>query len=146
MAVSVAIDARLPIGNRQIRLVRITFDNSYPTGGEAVTPANFALGVITNVIPFAAYATLAGLSPLVVPAFDKANSKVLVFEQGVRTGPTAAAALANGALLENVSGTEGAARLATSAADTTYNLGGLKEIGNTADLSALVVSAIVVGY
>lgn len=60
----------------------ITFDSSYPTGGEAVTAANLGITAIgwMFMLPAAGY----------VPVFDSANSKILVYQgdnDAVADGP-----------------------------------------------------------
>lgn len=50
----------------------ITFDNSYPTGGEAITAANFGMSSISSVIIVPTGGTR-------LFAWDKANSKILVY-------------------------------------------------------------------
>lgn len=49
----------------------ITFDNSYPTGGEAVTAANFGLSSIHTVIPYPT-----DQSGTYVAVWDGTNSKI----------------------------------------------------------------------
>ena len=51
--------------------VSVTFDTSYPTGGESVTAANFGLGTITELRP-------GGPIGLYIPEWDAANSKIKV--------------------------------------------------------------------
>lgn len=49
MALTIAIDAHDLVGTHRQKRGTITFDSSYPTGGEAVTPANFGLTAITDI-------------------------------------------------------------------------------------------------
>lgn len=50
----------------------ITFDSSYPTGGEAVLPSDFGLSsVLFDLLVFPTGAE--------VPVFDKTNKKVLLY-------------------------------------------------------------------
>lgn len=46
LTISEAADALRPshvVGDLKLKFVRVTFDSSYPTGGEAITPANFGM-------------------------------------------------------------------------------------------------------
>ncbi len=49
----------------------ITLDTSYPTGGEAITAANFGLDSIHTVIPYPT-----DQSGTYIPVWDSANSKL----------------------------------------------------------------------
>lgn len=61
--------------NSKVRVVRVTFDNSYPTGGEAVTPSQLGFKNVHNIIP--------GVSTNgYVVTYDKANAKLKVFRGG----------------------------------------------------------------
>lgn len=57
----------------------ITFDNSYPTGGEAVTAAQFGMTTILQVV---GTTDEAGISA----RFDKANSKIKLFDEDNTSG------------------------------------------------------------
>ena len=60
-------------------VVDITFDNSYPTGGEAVTAANLGLRTLYNLItpPIRAGSNLG-----FVTSWDHVNRKIVVYESG----------------------------------------------------------------
>lgn len=60
------------IGDLHWRHGTITFDSSYPTGGEAVTAADFGFG--SQLIELLVFPTGAE-----VPVFDKTNKKVLLY-------------------------------------------------------------------
>lgn len=49
MAVTVTVDNTELVGRKRQKRGTITFDSSYPTGGEAVTPADFGLVAITDM-------------------------------------------------------------------------------------------------
>jgi hypothetical protein len=52
MSVSVSVDGPAPVeGIKRRVFADITFDASYPTGGETLDPASFGLSVIEEVIP-----------------------------------------------------------------------------------------------
>lgn len=51
---SEAADALRPfhvVGDLKLKFVRVTFDNSYPTGGEAISPSDFGMSRIVFVSP-----------------------------------------------------------------------------------------------
>jgi hypothetical protein len=60
------------IGDLKVKFVKVTFDSSYPTGGEAITAADFGL----NVIVFVAVNAAANATKVVY--WDEANSKLLI--------------------------------------------------------------------
>lgn len=61
-------------GDRRVRFFDITFDTSYPTGGEALTPANLEL---TRIDFLQAHSK--GDDPAYVVNYDYTNEKILVF-------------------------------------------------------------------
>lgn len=50
-AVTVAIDKKTVWGDTRVTIARITFDSSYPTGGESLTAANLGLTTLYAVMP-----------------------------------------------------------------------------------------------
>lgn len=52
MALTVNTVTRNVVGNQRMNLVDVTFDNSYPTGGEVITPNQLGLTGIDAVIAF----------------------------------------------------------------------------------------------
>lgn len=60
-------------GNRRTQTWKVTFDSSYPTGGYAITPANFGLSV---AIEWLDVALSSAAHPVV---WDNVNSKLKVF-------------------------------------------------------------------
>lgn len=69
-----------PEGGKRMNVVNITFDSSYPTGGEAVTPNQLGLQAIDTVLCFPSYAS-SNPTGCVIPVWDQANKKILVFQQ-----------------------------------------------------------------
>jgi hypothetical protein len=61
------------IGNKKMAIYDITCDTSYPTGGYAITAANFGLKRLVHVDPDSI--TSAGFGA----AWDKTNSKLMLF-------------------------------------------------------------------
>lgn len=70
-------DKKVP-GAEYVSIVDVTFDSSYPAGGEAVTAADFGLNTIRTVLPAVAVDPDTADNALVV-AFDHTNSKILLF-------------------------------------------------------------------
>ena len=69
------------VGDRKCWRGTVTFDNSYPTGGEAVTPANFEF--LLNVESVIIGSTdEAGVSA----RWDATNDKILLFDEDNTSG------------------------------------------------------------
>ena len=62
-----------------ITVTKITFDNSYPTGGEAIVAANLGLTTLREVI---SVLTLAPLFSEKIVTWDRANSKLTIGVEG----------------------------------------------------------------
>lgn len=77
MALTVATTNRnaqaVSLGNLRARLVTVTFDSSYPTGGEAFAPADVGLS------EFAFVGVSIDGAPGYVVAFDYGTNKLMVF-------------------------------------------------------------------
>ncbi|MFN3652610.1 MAG: hypothetical protein ACK47B_23785 [Armatimonadota bacterium] len=69
MALTIAIRKRTSRGNRKSVIADITFDNSYPTGGESLTAADLGMNTLDHVTPGAATGYVAH--------YDHANSKLI---------------------------------------------------------------------
>lgn len=86
MAVSVTINDRDVWGKHVVRWATVTFDSSYPTGGEAVTAANFELSELKNVL-----VTNPSIDDEAITSayFDATNSKIIVIAaDGTQEGNT----------------------------------------------------------
>lgn len=138
MSVTVAVTREFHTNGQLHRFGTITFDSSYPTGGESVTANNFKLGdgsFDLRVFPAAGYTF----------EYDKTNKKIKAFTPAVTTGATTAADSTSGALALNDAGAEGTFRVMGSAESTTHKLGAMQELANTVDLSAVVARFEAVG-
>lgn len=89
MALTITEDGRAShSGNTQTTLLTVTFDSSYPTGGESFNADNYGLGRMVS-ITFAGKGTGTGF----VPSYDATNKKILLFQgppgdgQAVSPGP-----------------------------------------------------------
>ncbi len=131
--VTVSVSTRnrdiIPAGPKLVQIASVQFGDgslTYPTGGvplPAIGTFGFKkaieFGVIEQPVNGFFY------------KFDRANHKIVIYTQGVRTGSTAASTSASGALAENSADAETAVRLYGTAIDTTYDLGPLKEMAAT---------------
>lgn len=134
MAASVTVKKKNKFGNGYAVTADVTFDSSYPTGGEALTAQQFGLTVIDFVLPSPA----AGY----IFEFDHANSKLKAFTPtAVSMSGTAGVAGADNTVVAvsatsiGVSGAGVAAAVKNAAA----------EVANTTDLSAVTVRVLAVG-
>jgi hypothetical protein len=87
MAATVTLLQRIKLGNARMNVCTVTFDSSYATGGEAVTPEQMGLTVVDMVI-----ATNSGGYAF---EYDYANEKLKVFvgnNDGAADGPLVEAA------------------------------------------------------
>lgn len=74
----------LSLGNVKARAVKVTFDSSYPTGGESFTPADLGL---SEFIQLQITPRGEGANKGTVAQFDYTNKKILLFvEEAVAAG------------------------------------------------------------
>lgn len=129
---------------KNLTLATVAFGDgslTYPTGGVPL-PAIGAFGLRAGID-----------AALVIPPagdgyvykYDKANHKLLIYAQGVRTGSTAADACGNGALIEDSAGAETVLRASGTAIDTTYDMGPLRELPAAIAPAATTLQMIVIG-
>lgn len=124
-------------GRHRVRAFDITFDNSYPTGGYAVTGAMFGLRLLMGMDFIGGNAGAGAL----LCAFRTDTNKIQVFYPtgGGAASPTtiAAPAIASGATTVTSAAANGANDLVP---------GQGAEVGNTADLHTIQVRAIVISF
>lgn len=123
------------IGNKRFHHGIITFDSSYPTGGESLTPASIGLHTIERIT----FMPLLGFQL----EWDSANQKVLVKCPSVVTG-AAGAAVVDDFPLTGVGATT-ATSVSLSAGNGTTRFGGMQEVANTENLSTLTAHFEAVG-
>lgn len=124
---------------------QIKFGNgtlTYPTGGVPL-PALGAFGLHKGIdLALIEQPPANGF----VYKFDRANHKIKIFTQGVRTGSTDAAAAENGALVKDSSGAEAAApRLPKTAINSTYDLGPMIELPATIAPAEVTLDVLLIG-
>lgn len=69
------------VGNRRCWRGTVTFDSSYPTGGEAIAPGDLGFSVAIETVLIGSNDE-AGVSA----RWDQANSKVLLFDENDTSG------------------------------------------------------------
>jgi hypothetical protein len=118
----------------------IAFDSSYPTGGEALTAANLGL----STIQFIHIQHTKGFSF----EYDYTNAKLIAYSQGAAHGTGGAVTLDDYPITAGPGVTSGISiSLTTGAGAATANLGPLKEIASTDDLSTVTgVRFFAVGF
>lgn len=80
MALAFSTVTNKKIGNRTVKVVDVTWDASYPTGGEAITAADFGLKKIDHITT--SIAISADRTTACPVAWDRTNSKLVAYESG----------------------------------------------------------------
>lgn len=125
-------------GNMQLVTGVIAFDSSYPTGGEALTPATLGL---TTVAFLVAHPTK-GLTF----EYDYTNSTLLAYAQGVLVGAAGAVTIDDFPVTAGP-GVSASVSVGLGAGSATVGLGALKEVPSTNDLSTVTgVRFLCVGW
>lgn len=73
MALTFSRNKRSVHGDQKVWMGKVTFDSSYPTGGEAITPSDFNMSSDVDVV------LVASNTGAEVVAWDDANDKLLVY-------------------------------------------------------------------
>ena len=133
MALSFNLIQKYVVGDRREVIVDITLDASYPTGGEAITPADLSL----NDIHWLMAAPNGGL----MFEFDHANSKLKAFY------PTGGAAIPAALAAPAVAVPAGATPVTSSGAqpNMTETAGIAAQVAAATDLSTIVTRVRAVG-
>ena len=71
--------ASFTISNKKLRVYDVTFDSSYPTGGESLTAADVGLKKIEQLIVHGPATATRGGTAAVFPSYDYTNSKLQAF-------------------------------------------------------------------
>lgn len=115
----------------RIGILDVVLDNSYTTGGYAITPADFGLNDIIVVIP-------QGVGGLLFE-YDYANQKLLA------KYPTGGATASPAALAAPTVTTGASTASAVNATTPALTPGQGKEVANATDLSTLTVRLVALG-
>ena len=144
--ITVTIVRRWINGGKRYAEVSLAFGDAaltYPSGGVPL-PVYSALGMIRNIEDL--FLSDDGSDNGLLYKYDKANHKVLIYTQNIRTGSTAVADSSDGALIEDVSAAETAARAMGTAVDTDYDLGAMREANTSLAPAAATLKGIVRGW
>ena len=125
----------MSLGPMRAVLYEATFDSSYPDNGESLTPANVGL----KEFVFVGIDPVDETSGALLFNFDYTNNKVIAYYPtgGATASPTALAA----PLL-----TAGTTAVTGSAATGPITPGIAKEVGDTANLSSVIVRVFALGF
>lgn len=121
-------------GNKRMHSGLITFDSSYPAGGEPLTPENLSLHTIEHIDVRSALGFTFD--------YDHANAKLQVFCPGVVTGAAGAGTL-DDFPLSGVGATT--ASIGLTAGNATTRFGGQVEVADTTNLSTVAARFIAIG-
>ena len=129
------------LGNLRCVTGVAAFDTSYPTGGEALTPATLGMSVLRFIV----FEPRLGF----VLTYDHTNSKVIVYTQGYSHGTGGGVTTDDYPLIAGPGVTAGpiSVQLTTGAGVAVANLGPMVETLSTDDLSTLVgVRFFAIGF
>ena len=79
MALTLTKIAAFTSGNKRHRVYDVTFDSSYPTGGESLTASDVNLRKIEQLIVHGPATATRGGTTGVLPTYDYTNSKLQAF-------------------------------------------------------------------
>lgn len=136
MALTVALKPRIKFGNAYAVPADITFDSSYPTGGEALAPSAFGLNSISLLLA----ETAAGY----MFHYDYTNSKLKAYYPRAAVTGTLAATVATGAT-PVTSGADNGAAIVTLAGNPAITAGAGAEVTSTANLSTIITRVLAIG-
>lgn len=148
LTVSLTGDWLQSLGSRRAVNGTITFDSSYATGGESLTPANIGLGVIQSI-------TFNHGEDGYVFKYNHSTQKVMVFTPSkptftVNSSGAIGASMEIGLSADSASATvEGGTGISAARTLTTTSPVGapvLEEAAAAANLSSVVVEFFAVGY
>lgn len=131
------------VGRFKISIADVTFDNSYATGGESITPTDLGLSAFLFVL-------VEEDADGYVVKFDRTNNKLMAFRNPAIAANIAFTAevvtnavgvAAAGANLQSGAG----GPTATTNAPVTQAAGTLAEVANAVDLSAVTVRVVAFG-
>jgi len=131
----VTMKKRFKFGNGYGVVADVTFDSSYPAGGEAVTAQQFGLQTLDFVLP----STAAGY----MFEFDHDNKKLKALYPRAAITDTLSASVDAGATQVTSTAANGA--IITLSGNAGVAAGAGEEVANGADLSAVTVRVIAIG-
>lgn len=137
MALSITRIAWNTRGKLRESIVDITFDSSYPTGGEAISPSSVGLGTIYGMQQIGGNAAAGAY----LFHWDRTNKKIMAFYP---TGGAAPASLGDPSTVVP----SGATTVTSSAAqpNLTENAGRGAELAAATDASTLSIRCVFIGF
>ena len=79
LTISTVAGADFVAGNKKVKVRKVTFDSSYPTGGESLVASDVGLKKIEQVIPHGAFTANEGGTTGVIVRYDYTNKKLQAF-------------------------------------------------------------------
>lgn len=137
MALTISSLKRDIAGNKRMHSGLITFDSSYATGGEALTPENLGMHTIDHIDVRSALGFTFD--------YDHTNAKLLAYCPGVVIGAAGAATLDDFALSGVGSSTARSVGLDNAAGSSTVRFGGQVEVANAENLATVAARFIAIG-
>lgn len=125
------------VGNKRQHFGLITFDSSYPTGGEALVPADLGLHTIERI----SFEQGLGFNF----EYDYSAQKVKAFCPGIVIGAAGAATLDDFPLTGVGASTARSVALDNAASAGTQRFGGQVEVANTENLSTVSTRFVAIG-
>lgn len=135
MALTFTEKKRVKMGNAYAVAASITFDDSYPTGGEALAASAFGLNEVTLML----CETASGY----MFQYDYANAKLKAYYPRAAVSGTLAADVAEGATPVTSSAANGA--IVTLTGNPAVAAGAGAEVTNATNLSSVTVRAMAIG-
>ena len=135
MALTFAENKRVKMGNAYAVAANITFDSSYPTGGEALTAAAFGLNAISLML----CETASGY----MFQYDYSNAKLKAYYPRAAVAGTLAAAVAEGDTPVTSSAANGA--IVTLTGNPAVATAAGAEVTNATNLSTITVRVMAIG-
>lgn len=81
------VGRRTTMGDRRVIIGDLVFSGNYATGGEAVTPALFGLGLRIDQMLFSGAAVATALTTAVLLSFNPLTNKILSYEAAASAAP-----------------------------------------------------------
>ena len=132
---TVTVRRRFKFGNGFGTVCDVAMSNSYPTGGEPITPAELGLGRVDFVLPSTAASYMF--------EFDHTNSKLKAIHPRAAIANTLAASVNAGATTVTSTAANGAIVALSGVAGVAAGAGA--EVANATNLSAVTVRVIAIG-
>lgn len=137
MALTITVTRRITAGDQHWVSGHLSFDSSYPTGGEALAAADLGLRTIDLML----VQPTKGLAY----EYDYTNSKLLAYAQGVLVGAAGSETMDDFPVTAGP-GVTADTHMSLKAGSATIGLGSLKEVPNTNNLSTVTgVRFVAVG-